>query len=301
VSPPLEARCTLLGALGSLFVLAGCGSDAAATRPPVVDATLVSIALDPAGSTIDVGAAQRFRAYGWYSDVTSRELTPQVVWSSSDPAVATIAADGVAVAHGPGVATIEAIASSGKRASASLAVRAISSLGVTPSVETMPAGLVRHFQATATYSDGTSHNVSGKVAWSSSDPSVADVRKASAFDLEVIGFAPGEATLTATLSDWSASALVSVTPATVDVLDITPYRPTLAVGETRQLDATAHFTDGTQQVVSSSPDCDWAFETETSAATLSPSGLVTGVEPGYVVIYATYAAAFGSLGLEIVP
>ncbi|MBK7249342.1 MAG: Ig-like domain-containing protein, partial [Gammaproteobacteria bacterium] len=59
--------------------------------------TLSSIAVAPVDPVLGYrGAPQQFRATGRYSDQSTRDLTNEVTWSSSDPAVAVIGADGFA-------------------------------------------------------------------------------------------------------------------------------------------------------------------------------------------------------------
>jgi len=49
--------------------------------------TLTSIAVTPSAPTLAVGATQQFTATGTYSDGSTQDLTPQVTWASSSPAV----------------------------------------------------------------------------------------------------------------------------------------------------------------------------------------------------------------------
>jgi hypothetical protein len=54
------------------------------------------------------GQTEQFMAMGMYSDNSTQDLTNQVTWASSNPAVATISAGGVATAVAPGTSTISA-------------------------------------------------------------------------------------------------------------------------------------------------------------------------------------------------
>jgi uncharacterized protein YjdB len=58
--------------------------------------------------TVTVGAIQQFTATGTYSDGTSRDITAQISWSSSNPAVATVTASGLAATVALGSADITA-------------------------------------------------------------------------------------------------------------------------------------------------------------------------------------------------
>jgi hypothetical protein len=70
--------------------------------------TLTSIAVAPPNASLEVGATLQFSAIGTYDDGSTQILTSQVIWSSSDTTVATIASGGLATGAAPGTTTIEA-------------------------------------------------------------------------------------------------------------------------------------------------------------------------------------------------
>jgi hypothetical protein len=71
-------------------------------------ATLSSIAVTPAGQTIQIGSTQQFTATGIYSDGSTQNITSQATWVSSNAGVATISSAGLATAIDPGNTTISA-------------------------------------------------------------------------------------------------------------------------------------------------------------------------------------------------
>jgi hypothetical protein len=68
----------------------------------------VSIAVTPPAPSLVAGATEQFTATGTYSDQSTRDITGQVTWSSSAPAVATISAGGALAAAAAGTSTITA-------------------------------------------------------------------------------------------------------------------------------------------------------------------------------------------------
>src|SRR5262245_27515869 len=78
--------------------------------------------------------------------------------------------------------------------------------------------------------------VSG-VTWTSSDDSIARVT-AGGESATVRGVKPGTASITATLGGVAATATVTVTPAGLQSIAITPPAPSLAAGTLVQLTAT---------------------------------------------------------------
>jgi len=70
--------------------------------------TLSTIAVTPGGATISTGTTQQFTATGHYSDGSSLNLSGQVVWSSSNPTIASINGRGLSAALNPGTTLITA-------------------------------------------------------------------------------------------------------------------------------------------------------------------------------------------------
>jgi alpha-tubulin suppressor-like RCC1 family protein len=74
--------------------------------------TLTSISLAPLNMTIAAGATQQFAATGHYSDQSTQDLTTQVIWTSSQVAIATISTaagtDGLATGVAAGTTVISA-------------------------------------------------------------------------------------------------------------------------------------------------------------------------------------------------
>jgi hypothetical protein len=108
-----------IGAGTGLATAAGTGSSqitatqGAIVSPPdtltVTAATLLSIAVTPAGPSVVKGTTQQFTATGTYSDSTTQNLTASVMWASGTAAVATIGAGtGLATAVTTGTSQITA-------------------------------------------------------------------------------------------------------------------------------------------------------------------------------------------------
>ena len=70
--------------------------------------TLTSIAVTPANISILSGATQQFTATGTYSDRSTRNVTSQAIWRSSNTVVATINTNGLATGVSAGTTTISA-------------------------------------------------------------------------------------------------------------------------------------------------------------------------------------------------
>jgi hypothetical protein len=214
--------------------LSGMSGNAALTVMPPPK-TLTSIAVGPATAGIFVGAMLQFSATATYSDGSTSNITATASWTSSAPTVATVSAGGLASGVAPGSATVTA-ASSGISGSGSLSVapvKTVTSIAVLPATASVAVSAGQQFSATATYSDGTTGDVTATAAWTTASSSIAIV-SASGF---AAGVAVGSTPVTASLSGINGSATLAVTAnvgagANVPMWHVDAQRSGLNAGET---------------------------------------------------------------------
>ena len=84
------------------------GSGSADQVNLTVPSTLVSIAVTPATSIIAIGATQQFTATGTFTDGSTQDITGTATWTSTNNAIGTIDAAGLATAVAAGDTTITA-------------------------------------------------------------------------------------------------------------------------------------------------------------------------------------------------
>jgi hypothetical protein len=159
----------------------------------------------------------------------------------------------------------------------------LSSIAVTPdSATTIAIGATQQFIAIATYSDGSTENVSYVATWSSSDTSIAGVSQWG----KVSGLVAGNTNITATYSGITSPAL-PVSVKLLSYLGITPKNPGyLFVGSTQQFAATGTFADGSTADITD--QVTWS-NNSTIVATISATGLATGLGAGTTDITASLA------------
>jgi hypothetical protein len=137
--------------------------------------------------------------------------------------------------------------------------------------------------ATATGTDQNGAGIStGVITWSSSNTNVATVNSSGA----VTAVGPGTASITATANGKSGSATVTVTAPTqagVASVAVTPATASILVGATVQLAATVKDAGGNTLT---GRTVDWSSSDPTTA-TVTPTGLVTGIKAGTATIIAT--------------
>jgi uncharacterized protein YjdB len=259
-------------------------------------ANLISVVVSPSSTSVSAGAKQPFTATGHYSDGTTKDLTSSAQWKSSNAAVASIDATGVATGVAAGLATITATASS-MQGSANLTVNAIANLtaiAITPQLSSIPISTTQQFSATGTYSDGSTRDLSLLVTWSSSSTAAATV------DVNglVTSVAAGATTITATLGSVTQTFTITVTTPTISDIFVSPDGLTEPIGVSQQYTATADYSDGSSSDLSSG--ITWVSSAP-AVATVDSSGVVTSVGPGTTTISATVGSFSDSSTLTVVP
>ncbi|WP_198152144.1 beta strand repeat-containing protein [Granulicella tundricola] len=276
---------------GNTQIWASLSGRSAMATLSVSPATLVSLAVTPQTASVANGTTQQYKAVGTLSDGSTQDLTTSVTWSSSSSAQATINASGLASTTGTGMVTITAQAGSAS-SSATLTVTSatVTSLQITPSPVSVPAGGSVQLLATATFSDGSSQNVTSSVTYSSSNPAVVTVD--SNGKLKAVG--PGNAVVTATLGGTTVMLPVTIGNATVTSITITPANPSLAAGTSQQLTATATYSDGSTQDLTNAVT--WS-SSDPGAVSVNTTGNITAAQPGTATVTATYGGATGSVNV----
>jgi uncharacterized protein YjdB len=176
------------------------------TSTILVNPQLTAIQISPPSASIAAQTGFAFTALGTFADGKTQDLTDFALWTSSAPAVATVSA-GNANGLSPGTSTIVALFD-GLVGTAQLTVTGAktNSIVVLPSAAALELGGSTKFKAIASFSDGTTRDVTPWVIWTLSSPEVA--RMTSTGIARSAG--AGSTTVTATLNDVSGAAVLSV-------------------------------------------------------------------------------------------
>ncbi|BCT75291.1 hypothetical protein SCMU_11330 [Sinomonas cyclohexanicum] len=149
--------------------------------------------------------------------------------------------------------------------------------------------------ATAALSDGGARNLHEGVAWSTSDPGVLTVDGAG----HATGVAAGSASVTAVFGGFSGSLALAVVPGytptprpsvTVRELRVDPGSTSVRAGLTTTFSAQLILSDDSAVPPG---QLTWT-SSDTTVATVSPSGVVTGVAPGSALLTAKGNDYFGT-------
>lgn len=229
------------------------------------------LSLNVVSVSINVGETYKLQAA-----ISPAEATDNLVWSSSNTAVATVS-NGVVTGETAGMTTITVKSSNGKTASCIVTVKTPEVLpsGVTLSEQTATIDVGKTVSLTATVAPGNATNKS--VTWTSNNTSVATVS-----DGTVAGKSAGTATITVTTSNGkTASCTVTVNTPEVLPSGITLSERTarIDVGENVSLAATITPSNATNKTVT------WSSN-NINVATVS-GGTVTGKSAGTATITAS--------------
>lgn len=274
----------LAAALGA--ALASCGGDS--TGPSGVGTVRVTPALDslPIGATVALSATV-LDASG------SRVAGATVFWNTANPSIATVSSSGVVTAIDTGTVQIAA-SSQGVSGFATITVepKPVAAVNVTPPTAVIKVHQTVHLQANPV--DAQGNPLTGRVVtWQSSDPTVATVDDSGV----VTGVSVGPATITAMCEGKSGSAAISVGAPTPASIAVNPTSVSITVGQTSQLTATVK--DSNNAVISGA-SVTWTID-KPAVASVSSTGLVTGLTAGTATITATSGPAHTTVPVTIAP
>lgn len=261
------------GALGDTKITATAPNGVSGnTTLDVIDATLQSISVDPATSTIPLGKTQQFTARGQFTDAFQMDVTTQVTWSSADTNVAAVSNSPVTAglvtskAQG-GPITIKALRGGTDISdTAQLTVNAATPVRLQvfsdaeacggPVTEddaadetiSLPRSYTAGARACAEYTDAQVRDVTELVSWSTGSSAAATVSNDAATRgiITPVSTVPTKTVVIAKLGSLEDSNPVDVTNATLTALVVTPDAASLYNNSAPlQFVATGTFTEGT--------------------------------------------------------
>jgi hypothetical protein len=169
----------------------------------------------------------------------------------------------------------------------------LQSITVTPSNLQFFKGKTQQFAATGTYADATTKDITSQVTWSTVDPTVISITSTGL----ATAVNAGVTSVMAVSGSVQGSSSATVATPTLSGISITPTSASVAAGTSQQFTATAGFSDGSTQDVTSSAQ--W-ISTDTTVATVT-AGKATTLKQGSVTIQATLAAKIANATLTVLP
>ncbi len=238
---------------------------------------VTGVMLEPTSAVLDEGETLQLVSRVEPANATNTN----VIYGTSNAAVATVDDDGLvtAVSQGDAIISVETV-DGGFNSICSVEVNSVTvpvtGVTLTPTSTSLTVGETQQLTASVQPANATNTNVS----WSSDNTAIATVSSTGL----VTGVAPGTAVITVTTVDggYTATCNVTVQSNTVAVtgVTLTPTSANLTVGETQQLIASVQPTNATNTNVS------WSCS-NTSIVTVNNSGLITAVNPGNATVTVT--------------
>lgn len=269
-------------------------------------ATLRAITINSVSPNIPKGMSQQYTASGTFSDGSTRDITNSVIWTSGNSALINISNsfgyNGLAKTNllltGSTTinATLNGISSSTE---VNITAAVLNAINISPSNTQIGIGASIQFNATGSFSDGSTVNLTPSVFWSSSNTNIVNISNSTNNNGLATGLGLGSATIVATFNGFSVSTNITVGTSTLQLILINPGAPIVnGVGGTQQLTATGVYSDGTQQSITESVI--WGIS-DTSVATITSGGIVTGIGAGTAMISAQFGTITTNVTLAVNP
>ncbi len=175
----------------------------------------------------------------------------------------------------------------------------LQSLTITPSAPVLPVGVTQQMTATAHYSDGSATDVTAQATWGLTYiQSAVSLLPGGVLHADAVG----SNTLNASYGGLSASVTVTVLPAQLASIAISPSMPTVPLGTKLIFTAAAVYTDGSTVPLTNAT---WLSGTP-AVATLAAGALAgaetaTTLSEGTTVVSASWGGLTGSTTLTVGP
>src|SRR5512133_620386 len=279
-------------AVGTTQVAANANGKSGIAAITVQKTPVASVVVRP--NRIDAVPGVKTPLTGIAYDAAQNALSDRtIIWSSSNEGVATVDAAGVVTAVAPGSATITGTVEGKSDISAVTVTQApVATVAVVPNPLQMSVSQNTQLSAVARDANGTV--LTGRpVTWSSSNTSVATVSPQGV----LTAVAAGTTTITATSEGKSGTSAVTISNFAVGSVSVQPTPSTIVQNTSLQLTAVIRDVTGattTDRVVASS-------SRNVTVATVSSTGVVSGLAAGTATITATSEGQSGTATVTVTP
>src|SRR5688572_202344 len=279
-------------ATGSVVITATSDGRTGSATINVMSPAAVNVNLSVPVTTLLIG--QTIQAVATATDATGQPVTGKTIgWQSHNPAIATVNYVGEVKGIAEGIVTLSAIID-GVVASTQLTVkgRKATSMSITPSSPSVSVG--QQSQLVARVFDQNQVEMTGQaIAWTSSSTAVAAISSSGMLQ----AYSSGITTITATSGLLSATVVASVVCTSVASVRISPASASILWKATTTLVAEA--LDANGQVLAGR-SATWSSQNP-SVASVSSTGLVTGLDDGTSVVTANIEGKTASVLVTVAP
>ncbi len=262
----------------------------------VTNATISSIQITPADTSVPKGTIGTYTAIAYYTDSTSEDVTRAATWISGDDTTVAIvptgdtAGDALAMTVGNTTITASFDGATSNIATVEVTTATLVSIQVDPANHVTPLGVNVVYTATGIYSDNTSIDLTEQASWNSTDKGTAVIQ------IDIDGYVWAE-TISVGTTDITAAfdgvtsntAALEVTAATISSIQITPADTSIPKGTTGTYTAIAYYSDDTSEDITR--QATWISGDDTVVA-IVPTGDTAGDSLARTVGNTTITASF---------
>jgi len=260
----------------------------------ISDASLAYIEISPSNPNLAVDNSLQLYATAIYTDDTHLDVTELTTWTSSNENIATIGNtslnQGEIKAIAAGNTTISAhFNNQTYQTSLTVTSAVLQSLEIEPSNPSIAITTQQQFNATGHYDNGSTQDLTSQVIWSSGNLDIAEKQGDTSY---FKGIASGTSKIIAVFGSITAFTELTVTPATLNSISLSPVDISIAKGFSTRLNATGHFSDSSAQDISHSVV--WQSSNQ-SVASISNANDDTGVLNSLAAGTTTVSASFSGI------
>lgn len=249
--------------------------------------------------TLQPGISKMLKVMALYVDGKLADVTDQASYVSSDENIAVVSKLGVITAVGFGNTTITATYQ-GKAASIDVTVDSqvvLNSISFNSDLYNLEKDKTLNFYVTASYSDGTTRDITSEAAYTSDNTAIANVAQNGL----IIGIGEGITMIHAAYEGKMAVASVKVDPIfvlRVTSITINNISYSMYEGDTQQITVTAKYSDGTEKDITNLASYQ---SSDGNVATVSNTGLITAVKYGTAQISAAFEGVTTRVPINVLP
>lgn len=254
------------------------------------------------------GSTEKIKVMATYDDGSTYDVTDQatLTLTSDDGSVVAIKDGNNIYASGAGTATVSASFNTvtSEQLNVSITDTAVTGIVITPKSSLpdpldLPTGTSTQLIATATFSDGTTRDITDEAYWTTSDSNSVSVNSLGLVSANEV---TNGANISVSFRGYMSSTSITVTNATLNGFTVAPDPAVTTEGGTIQLIAIGTFNDGHQQDVTNAVSYLMGNEPldnyDQVNASITDTGLVQGIKVGSANVLCVYR---GTTILSIIP
>ena len=169
---------------------------------------------------------------------------------------------------------------------------AVVSIAITPAKASITQGATKQFQATGTFTDGTTKNLTKAATWIAGQSSIATIDSSGLATAEDVG----TTTITAASGTVTGSATLKITSAVLKSISIHPLNPSVPLGSATQLKVAGNYSDGTEQDLTQ--QVSWSVFYP-NVASIDATGSTVGKQMGTTLVTATLNSMSSVINLTV--